>query len=146
MAVLERIDDKRYAPRLETMAALTYFPFSSRKVPSRTARILNCSRGGISFLANHALKPGQTICLQTQISPQGSVAAQQAGALLKSFALAEVRWCVKVVGGRERYRIGVCYLQSRGAAKVSPPGHSVATSVGGPFVAASQPATALKRP
>ena len=126
MAVLERVDDKRRAPRLETRAALNYFPFSSRKVPSRAARILNCSRGGVSFLANRALKPGQTICLQTQISPQGSVAAHQAGTLLKTFTLAEVRWCVKVVGGRERYRIGVCYLPSRGSAKASSPSQSVA--------------------
>ena len=128
MAVLERVDDKRRAPRLETRASLSYFPFSSRKIPSRAARILNCSRGGISFLANRSFKPGQTICLQTQISPQGSLAAHQAGALLRSFTLAEVRWCVKVAGSRERYRIGVCYLQSRSSAKVSSPDQFVATS------------------
>ena len=111
MAVLAEMNDNRRAPRLETRASLIYFPFSSRKVPSRTARILNCSPGGISFLASRSLKPGQTVCLHTPSAMDARSSAHRAGAILKSFALAEVRWCVKAGGDREGYRIGVRYLQ-----------------------------------
>jgi hypothetical protein len=111
MAVLEEIHDKRHAPRFEARASLTYFPFSSRKVPSRAARILDCSPGGISFLSSRALKPGQTICLHTQLIRASHTTAPRAGALLKSFALAEVRWCSKAAGDQEGYLIGVRYLQ-----------------------------------
>jgi hypothetical protein len=111
MAVLEDTNDKRRAPRLETRASLIYFPFSSRKVPSRAARVLDCSPGGISFLASRALKPGQTICLHTPSAPAASARTHRVGGMLKSFALAEVRWCVKAGGDPEGYRIGVRYLQ-----------------------------------
>ncbi len=114
MAVLEDTNDKRHAPRLETIASLIYFPFSSRKVPSRTVRVLDCSPGGISFLASRALKPGQTICLHTPSAPDASASTHRAGGMLKSFSLAEVRWCVKAGGGREGYHIGVRYLQPQG--------------------------------
>jgi len=117
MAVLEETNEKRHAPRLETRASLIYFPFSSRKVPSRAASVLDCSPGGISFLASRSLKPGQTICLHTPSTPEErSPARHAAGAMLKSFCLAEVRWCVKAGGDGEGYRIGVRYLQPQGSA------------------------------
>jgi hypothetical protein len=111
MADLEKIRDNRRDTRLETSASLTYYPFSSRKEPSRVARILNCSPGGISFLASRTLKPRQTICLHTQPISEPRAATHRAGAMLKSFSLGEVRWCIKAAGGEEGYRIGVRYLQ-----------------------------------
>jgi len=121
MAVLEEMNDKRRAPRHETRASLIYFPFSSRKVSSRAAHVLDCSPGGISFLASRSLKPGQTICLHTPSTPDPDPSAHRAGAMLKSFSLAEVRWCVKAGGGREGYRIGVRYLQPQGPADAQAP-------------------------
>ena len=110
MAVLEETEDNRSAPRLETRAVLTFFPFSSRKVPAFTARVSNCSPGGVSFRSGRPLKPGQTICLIRESTPAENRTGHRAAAMLRSFALAEVRWCREDPHGKEGYRVGVKYL------------------------------------
>jgi hypothetical protein len=110
MAVLEKADDKRSSPRRETGAVVAYFPFSSRKVPAIAARVCNCSPEGLSFRSACPILPGQTICLIRQSTPEAGRTVHQAAALLRSFALAEVRWCLDAPDGEEGYRIGARYL------------------------------------
>jgi hypothetical protein len=108
MNAAQTTDDNRQSRRFESAATLTYFPFTSRKVSSITVQVQNCSPDGLSFQSPKPLKPGQTICLHTRPVPEQALLQGEAGALLKSFALAEVRWCVAGVG--EGYSVGVKYV------------------------------------
>jgi len=109
MAVADKIYDNRRARRIEDTAVLAYVPFTSRKVRSTVVRVLNCSRDGLCFQSPCSLKSGQTICIRIQ--PAGrTVRQERARAFLKSFALAEVRWCQAGGDATLGYRIGVRYV------------------------------------
>ena len=110
MTPAQATDDNRQSRRFESAATLTYFPFTSRKVRSIPVRVLNCSRGGVSILSSKPLKPGQTICIHPQPAEVRSREQRQADALLKPFALGEVRWCHRDAENVEGYSIGVKYL------------------------------------
>jgi hypothetical protein len=109
MAVAEKIDDKRRARRIEDPADLAYVPFTSRKVRSTVVRVLNCSRDGLCFQSPFPLKPGQTICMRIQPAVR-TRRPERAGAFLKPFALAEVRWCRPDGDATPGHRIGVKYI------------------------------------
>jgi len=110
MAVAEKIYDNRRARRIEDTAVLAYVPFTSRKVRSTVVRVLNCSRDGLCFQSPRSLKPGQTICMSIQPAVWAVCPEERAGAFIKPFALAEVRWCRPDGDPRAGYRIGVRYI------------------------------------
>jgi len=110
MAVVEKTEDNRNAPRFETQAVLTIFPFTSRKVPARNVHVLNCSPEGVRFRTRRALKPGQTICLYPPTKTAADAPSYRAGAFFRAFALAEVRWCLSNPDDEEGYDVGARYL------------------------------------
>jgi hypothetical protein len=79
-------------------------------VPALAAHVHDCGQGGLSFRSNRALRPGQTICLLVRTGEEETGTRCRAAERLKSFALAEVRWCREGRGDEQGYRIGVRYL------------------------------------
>jgi hypothetical protein len=102
--------DKRRCRRYACDATLSYYPFTSRKVPALTAHVRDCGQGGLGFRSIRALRPGQTICLLVRFGAEATGTRCRAAERLKSFALAEVRWCREHRGDAQGYRIGVRYL------------------------------------
>ena len=99
--------DRRY----EINYALVYFPFTSKNAPSHTAMAYNCSEHGLCFQSPVALKPGQCICIRKGPPTGNQLPADNVQGLLKSFSLAEVRWCRKDATAKiAGYEIGVKYL------------------------------------
>ncbi|MGB8333826.1 MAG: hypothetical protein WCE56_04985 [Desulfobacterales bacterium] len=104
---IENRSDRRY----ETNAAMTYFCFSSKKTPAFAATAYNCSERGLCFQTLRPLKPGQYVCIRTGPAPKEFILGGRKVAMMKSFSLAEVRWCresdsPKIAG----YRVGIKYL------------------------------------
>ena len=110
MTVAHATDDKRGARRKATSASLTFVPFTTRKVRSVAVRVLDCSPRGLRFRSPRPLKKGQTICLHTRAAHEEGLPQEGCRALLKSFALAEVRWCREDTREGEGYTVGVRYL------------------------------------
>jgi hypothetical protein len=108
---LEEVDN-RSNWRYETSVSMTFFRFSSQKAPSIGANALNFSERGLCFQSPYPLKTGQCICIRTE--PVRSEYDPSFGSdmpMLKSFSLAEVRWCRKAdTAQRGGYHIGVKYL------------------------------------
>ena len=103
--------ENRSDRRLITSATITYFRFSSKKTPSFAATTYNCSERGLCFQSLNPLKPGQYICIRAGPTLDGFFSSGREAAVLKSFSLAEVRWCresdsTKIAG----YSIGAKYL------------------------------------
>jgi hypothetical protein len=109
MTPAEAIDDTRRSNRVASTALLTYFPFTSRKKRSIVVHVLNCSPDGLCFRSPCRLRAGQTICLRSPSAKGHGHPGRPDGGILRSFALAEVRWC-RNDGG---CTIGVRYLQSK---------------------------------
>ena len=104
---IENRADRRYA----TNAAMTYFRFSSKKTPVFATTAYNCSERGLCFQSLRSLKPGQYVCILTGPAPNEFFPGGREVAMMKSFSLAEVRWCresnsQKIAG----YSIGIKYL------------------------------------
>lgn len=110
VAAAQTMDDNRLARRFVSDATLAYVPFTSRKVQTIAVDALNCSTGGLSFRSPLPLKPGQTICIHMRPTADPARPREQGGALLKSFALAEVRWSARAGGLAAGYRVGVKYI------------------------------------
>ena len=103
--------ENRLDRRYEISFSLVYFPFTSKKAPSHNATAYNCSERGLCFHSPVALKPGQCICIRTGSAHGDHVPDENAEALLKSFSIAEVRWCRKNDSARiAGYQIGVKYM------------------------------------
>lgn len=110
MTVAHATDEKRGARRKATSATLAFVPFTTRKVGSVAVRVLDCSPHGLRFRSPRPLKKGQTICLHTRAAQDQGAPREGCGALLKSFALAEVRWCREDIREGDGYAVGVRYL------------------------------------
>jgi hypothetical protein len=103
--------ENRLDRRYEINFSLVYFPFTSKKAPSHKATAYNCSERGLCFHSPFALKPGQCICIRKGPAEGDRIADENAEALLKSFSLAEVRWCRKDESANiTGYEIGVKYM------------------------------------
>ena len=107
-------DDNRRSRRVASSARLTCFPFTSRKKRATVVHVLNCSPHGLCFWSPDRLIAGQTICLHSPSTQGRSRPGNPDGGLLRSFVLAEVRWCRKDAGERrEGCTIGARYLQPK---------------------------------
>ena len=109
MTVADATADRRRERRRASSATLTFVPFTTRKVRAVAVQVLDCSPRGVRFRSPHLLKPGQTICLHTRAVRDDDPPSKSSGGLLKSFALAEVRWCPEDSREAVGYRIGVRY-------------------------------------
>lgn len=106
---MENRTDRRYP----VTVSISYFPFSSQKQPTFTANVINYSRRGLCFQSPYPLNPGQSICVRTEPSSDYFIPSNDEEARLKSFAVAEVRWCREdeYAGAMATgYNIGVRYL------------------------------------
>lgn len=104
---MEKRLERRYAVKIP----LTYCRFASSKTPSFSVTAHNCSHGGLCFRSPTALKPGQALCVYTTPGQDEFFPVDRQKLLLKSFSLAEVRWCHKQEADKTAdYLIGVQYL------------------------------------
>lgn len=103
--------EKRLERRYEVQTSLTYCRFASSKTPSFSVTAHNCSQGGLCFQSPTPLKPGQALCVYAAPGQEEVFPSDRHKLLLKSFSLAEVRWCRKQKAAKTSdYLIGLQYL------------------------------------
>lgn len=97
--------EKRQGHRCVVNALVVFFPFSSFYRGENEAAVLNISREGICFASPQWLHPEQYICIRLKhVTGEGPASA------LKSFSLAQVRWCRDLGSDGPQFSVGAAYV------------------------------------
>jgi hypothetical protein len=100
---------KRACERLRYSATIEFSYFNKKHCYE--AQTLNHCDGGICFKSEVSLQPSATVVIRVKnFHPHGDCNGDCRG--LRSFTLAEAKWCKEILGETERfYEIGAKYYQ-----------------------------------
>ena len=95
--------EKRMHERYNCEAIIKWSYFNKDKFFK--ARVINCSRNGISFETSHAIREGTTIYIRTETLLSKNMRLNELECL-RTVSLGEVKWC------NERSEDGASYYQA----------------------------------